>query len=133
MRILNRIAEWRPDGSRYEADRRLAEEVARALGPAEGKVAVTPAVRETECRAEDNGDNGAFGARQFRGLAAKLNFAAQNRQGTQYAAKEVCRATSQAEALGAGTTWGAAHVAVVHVSERAKRRNCSRGHRLRRV
>ena len=47
VRILDRIAEWRPNGIQRQVDQRHVDEAARAPGFAEGRAAVTPAVRET--------------------------------------------------------------------------------------
>ena len=86
-RILNRIVNYEDNVLTYEADQRHAEVVVKGIGlSAESKSVVTP------------GTNGPMQAgtvnlndSQFRMLAARCNYLAQDRPDIQYAVKEVCR------------------------------------------
>ena len=97
-RILNRIVEYGDNVLYYEADQRHAEDVISGMGLSDdSKTVVTPGI---------NGPTQAgkitMNGTQFRMLAARCNYLAQDRPDIQFAAKEVCRKMSAPDE----TAWG---------------------------
>ena len=94
MVFLGRVLTWEASGIRYEADPRHAELVVQGLGLQGAKPAVTPGVKESEVRDEDEKSNpfmSSADATSYRALVARLNFLSQDRPDLQYAVKEVSR------------------------------------------
>ena len=89
-RILNRIVEYGDNMLYYEADQRHAEDIVNGMGLHENsKTVSTPGVNgPTQAGKITMNDS------QFRMLAARCNYLAQDRPDLQYAAKEVCRKMS---------------------------------------
>ena len=89
-RILNRIVEYGDNVLYYEADQRHAEDVINGMGlHGESKTVVTPGISgPTQAGKITMNDS------QFRMLAARCNYLAQDRPDIQYAAKEICRKMS---------------------------------------
>ena len=88
--ILNRIFEWiEGKGIWYESDPRHAEIIIRDLGLKEGSKSLsTPGSRE------GNEFTGEVDPTHFRALVARANYMAQDRSGTQFAVKELCKKMS---------------------------------------
>ncbi len=100
IRVLNRVLTWGVDGIIYEPDQRHAELVVRELGLVGSKAVVTPGCREDANKAsdlpqevedQDRRELCPAQARVYRGVAARLNYLAQDRAGIQYACKEASR------------------------------------------
>ena len=101
--ILNRTIAWTKDGLTYEADQRHAEIVIRELGLQEARATATPGARDELAKASAPGDAEAVEiedespplnpseASAYRGVAARLNYLAQDRPDIQYACKEASR------------------------------------------
>ena len=89
-RNLNRIVEYDGNTLTYEADQRHAEVVVKGMGlSVESKSVVTPGTN-TPMQAGSLG----LSDSQYRMLAARCNYLAQDRPDMQYAAKEACRKMS---------------------------------------
>ena len=102
IRVLNRVIRWEDDGLAYEPDQRHAEIVIKDLGLEEAKPVSTPGAREELGKAsalcstgveagEESPLLGAKDASAYRGIAARLNYLAQDRADIQYACKEASR------------------------------------------
>ena len=109
--ILNRRLTWRGDEMTYEADPKHAEIICEkfGLGP-ESKGLTRPCVKESgvdvhgkappglaACHLEGemlDGPLNAHETREFRAVAARANYLAQDRPDIQFAVKEVCREMS---------------------------------------
>ena len=103
VRILNRVIRWTGHGITYEADQRHAEIVVRDLGLQDAKPAPTPGTREELSKAslpkgvlgieveEQSPELDKKEASAYRGVAARLNYLAQDRPDLQYACKEASR------------------------------------------
>ena len=110
VRILNRVVTWGEEGICYEADQRHGEILVRELGLEHSKPVSTPGTREDANKAgyidtgidvktlldakktpEDDEPLTTAEATQYRALAARANYLAQDRPDAQYAVKEVAR------------------------------------------
>ena len=103
VRILNRVIKWTDHGITYEADQRHAEIVVRDLGLEDAKPAPTPGTREEFNKAslpkgvlgieteEQSPELDKKEASAYRGVAARLNYLAQDRPDLQYSCKEASR------------------------------------------
>ena len=96
LRVLNRILAWTELGVTYEADQRHAEIIVRELGLEGAKAVMTPGSREDvegqqKLNEKDNELLPPAEATRYRGLAARLNYLAQDRFELLYAAKECSR------------------------------------------
>ena len=96
-RLLNRVIRWTPEGLRYEADPRHAEQLARdvALFGGEEKRPLTyPGFRREPDDEEAARPLGAEQAAAYRALAARANYLCMDRPDLGFAAKECCRRMS---------------------------------------
>ena len=91
LKILNRIVEWEADAIYVEADQRQIELAVRELGLSSAKGSDTPGSKDAEEEPEEGEGLGADEMRQFRSVAARMNFVSQDRPETMYSCKEVCR------------------------------------------
>ena len=103
IRVLNRVIRWEADGLVYEPDQRHAEMIIREFGLEGAGSVLTPGTRgEQEVASAPDGVLGltvedeteemaTADATQFRGLAARGNYLAQDRVDIQYACKEASR------------------------------------------
>ena len=78
VKILNKIVRWTDAGVELEADPRHAEIVVRAMGLQEGAASKVPGVKENrkDAAPEDSEELGREEARQYRAIAARLNYLA---------------------------------------------------------
>ena len=75
-RVLNRVVRWTPDGWEVETDQRHADLIVKELGLSEAKPVSTPGENgNREYDAENSGLLSAEDASNFRGLAARANYA----------------------------------------------------------
>merc|ERR1711884_491237 len=81
IRVLNRVLTWTAQGITYEADQRHADIIIQELGLEKAKSVVTPSCREDMDKMLENmGDElSPKEATQYRALAARLNYLAQDR------------------------------------------------------
>ena len=93
IRILNRIAEWREDSIRYEADQRHAELIVKHLGLGGGnaKAVTTPGQKRTKEEEGDEEELASAEATKYRALTARAMFLAQDRTDIGFAVKEFSR------------------------------------------
>ena len=94
--ILNRVIRWGENGIEYESDQRHAEAIVEELGLSNSRNVSTPGT--TDSRVDDQIEDGeldAKGASQFRSVAARCNFLAQDRTDIQYASKETSKFMSK--------------------------------------
>ena len=103
IRVLNVVLRWEASGIIYEPDQRHAEMVVRELGLETAGSVLTPGTRvESEAGSAPDGilgltledeskDLEPHEATQFRGLAARCNYFAQDRVDIQHACKEASR------------------------------------------
>ena len=103
VRVLNRVIRWTKDGLEYEPDQRHSEIAIRELGLEGARAATTPGTKEEVALAGipevASKSWPVFAARlmppaeatRYRGIAARLNFLAQDRVDLQYACKEASR------------------------------------------
>ena len=89
--MLNRIFRWTPEGLKYEADPRQAEQLIRGLGMGGSKSVGTPGVKVTSDQLAEDKDLTYQRQRPHRGVAARSNYLSADRPDMQHAAKEVCR------------------------------------------
>ena len=89
IRLLNRIVRWTDQGIKYEADLRHVETVVDKLVGLNCKPVSTPGT--SEYQEHENTYLEAKQATEYRALAARCNFLAQDRPDLQFAVKEVCR------------------------------------------
>ncbi len=97
--MLNRILAWTELGVTDEADQRHAEIIVRELGLEGAKAVMTPGSREDvegqqKLNEKDNELLPPAEATRYRGLAARLNYLAQDRFELLHAAKECSRRMS---------------------------------------
>ena len=97
IRILNRIAEWREDSIRYEADQRHAELIVKHLGLGGGnaKAVTTPGQKRTKEEEGDEEELASAEATKYRALTARAMFLAQDRTDIGFAVKELSRRMSK--------------------------------------
>ena len=96
-RLLNRVIRWTPEGLRYEADPRHAEQLARdvgQLGCPERRPLSYPGFRREPEDEEAAQPLDAGLAASYRALAARANYLCLDRADLGYAAKECCRRMS---------------------------------------
>ena len=102
--ILNRKLVWKEDCIEYEADEQHAQKVWSGCGlERKSKGLDTPSIREDS--GNHNEDDECLNpqeVKEFRGLAARANYLAQDRPDIQFATKEVCRCMSKPTRL----CWG---------------------------
>ena len=91
MMVLNRIVEWTSTGINYEADQRHADIICSELGLKEGSRGVTTPGAKHKPEPEEDDELNSDNATAFRALAARANYLAPDRPGTQYATKELPR------------------------------------------
>ena len=92
IRVLNRTIRWSPDGIEYEPDQRHAEIIIKEMGVEGSKPSACPGAAETPEEARvmaASPEMASSDATAFRGLAARLNFLAQDSPILQFAAKKV--------------------------------------------
>ena len=88
VRVLNRIIEWENGvGIKYEADQRHAEIIVEAAGLQNSNSVSTPGVKEVEVGEGTPSEEGT----NYRAIAARANYLAQDRIDIQFAAKELSR------------------------------------------
>ncbi len=92
VKILNRIVRFTGEGVEYEADPRHVEILIQDMGLQEANPVSSPGTENEEKKEGRGQKNG--GPTQFRALAARANYLAQDRPDIQFATKEVCRAMS---------------------------------------
>ena len=88
IEILNRVVEWVADGITYEGDPRHAIALIKGMGVEQGKGVAAPGVKSKDD--DEEGDDEELGrneANEFRSLAARANFLAQDRVDIQYSVK----------------------------------------------
>ena len=90
-RVLNRTVRVTGAGWEYEADQRHADLLIEGLNMTNANATKTPGEDEREDHVELMQELSSKDAREFRGLAARANYLAQDRPDLQYAAKEACR------------------------------------------
>ena len=90
-RILNRVVRVTEAGWEYEADQRHADLLITGMGMQDANSTRSPGEDEREDHTELEAELSTQMAKDFRGLAARANYLAQDRPDIQYAAKEVCR------------------------------------------
>ena len=93
LTILNRVIRWTDIGIEYEADPRQGERLLEGLG-LDGpgvKSTATPGLKPLIEQLKEDKPLSVEGHTEFRGLAARSNYLAQDRIDLQFAAKEVCR------------------------------------------
>ena len=93
-RILNRVLRVTQSGWELEADQRHADILVRQLNLENAKPVSTPCDDKYIHIHEDEEELTHNMARQFRELAARANYLAQDRADIQYAVKEICRGMS---------------------------------------
>eukprot|EP00973_Karenia_brevis_P036614 5046527-Karenia_brevis.AAC.1 len=101
IRVLNRVIAWKPWGIEYEADQRHTDIIVKQLGLQKAKAVTSPVM--PECveavrRREQEEPLNKADSSQYRGLAARLNYLAQDRPDLQYAAKLVAQHMSSLRA-----------------------------------
>ena len=98
IRILNRVVAWDGSGIWYETDQRHSEIIVEGLGLEEGN-GVAAAVDKENLKNAQLDESPTYlegdAAKNFRGLAARANYIAQDRFDLQFAAKEACRFMAQ--------------------------------------
>ena len=94
-RVLGRIVRVTADGWQYEADQRHAELIVAGMNLSTAKGVATPGEDAKPWNIEDEAEllRGAD-ATNYRALAARANYLAQDRADIQFCAKEVCRGMS---------------------------------------
>ena len=107
IRVLNRVISWQKDGITYEPDQRHAEIAISELGLTGAKAAPTPGAKDDLGKAsvpkeaggveleDESPEMAPAEASQYRGIAARLNYLAQDRADIQYACKEASRRMSK--------------------------------------
>jgi hypothetical protein len=96
VRILNKIVRWTPSGVELEADPRHAELVIKALELENAKPCKTPGIKEESRDGETQDDElGKVEARNYRAIAARLNYLAPDRMDIAFAVKEAARNMSK--------------------------------------
>ena len=91
VRILNRIISWEDDVAiNYEADQRHAEILVESMNLETANVVSTPGVKES-------GGEGPLSNQgtEYRAIAARSKYLAQDRPDIQFAIKEICRSMSK--------------------------------------
>ena len=89
---MNRVIRWTDKGLEYEADPRQGERLLKGLGLDDGcKSTATPGLKPLIEQLKEDKLLSVDGHTEFRGLAARANYLAQDRIDLQFAAKEVCR------------------------------------------
>ena len=88
--LLNRTIRWKGGVLEYEADLKHRAIVMEALGLEEDSKSLSSPIIKEECP-DDDDELDAKEARDFRGLAARVNYLAQDRPDIQFAKKELCR------------------------------------------
>jgi hypothetical protein len=91
--VLGRVVSWRDEGIEYQADPKHRSVVIEQFGFEEGSKGLS-----VSGKAEDQDDDGEElegpEASEFRAMAARLNFMAQDCPDVQFATKEICREMS---------------------------------------
>ena len=90
-KVLNRIVRAGDDGWELEADPRHAELLIQQMELEASKGVVTPGVDDVAEAGDDEELNDKEEIKKFRGVAARMNYLAQDRPDIAFAAKEVCR------------------------------------------
>jgi hypothetical protein len=100
--LLNRVIRWKNGVLEYEADEKHRAVIMKELGlEDESNSVVSPIVKVDGRDDHDEGDDhddeplSREEQRQFRALAARANYLAQDRPDLQYAVKEVCRSMAK--------------------------------------
>ena len=91
MTVLNRLIRWTDNGVEYEADPRQCERLLEGLGLDDGCMSTaTPGLKPIIEQLKDDKPLDVEGRTEFRALAARANYIAQDRIDIQLPAKEVC-------------------------------------------
>ena len=91
-RVLNRIIRVTAEGWEYEADQRHADLIISGMNLEDAKGVRGPGEDEKPWEEEENNSPVTHKeTKEFRALAARANYLAQDRSDIQYAAKEICR------------------------------------------
>ena len=93
-RVLGRILRVTSTGWQYEGDQRHAEAIIQGLKLTAANGAKSPGEEARTIVDEDATLLSPAEAREYRGMAARANYLAQDRMDIQYAAKELCRSMS---------------------------------------
>ena len=92
MIVLNRVLRWTDDVVEYEADPRQCERLLEGLGLDDGCTSTaTPGLKPLVEQLKDDKKLDVEGHTDFRALAARANYLAQDRIDIPFSAKEVCR------------------------------------------
>ena len=92
LTVLNRVIRWTDSGVEYEADPRQCERLLEGLGLDDGCTSTaTPGLKPIIEQLKDDQPLDVEGHTEFRALAARANYLAQDRIDIQFPAKEVCR------------------------------------------
>jgi len=92
LTVLNRVIRWTESGVEYEADPRQCERLLEGLGLDDGCTSTaTPGLKPIIEQLKDDQPLDVDGHTEFRALAARANYLAQDRIDIQLPAKEVCR------------------------------------------
>ena len=84
VRIFNRQLRWTREGIEYEADDKHAKMIIEECEVKSGRASRTPGVVEKDCVREETAMSQTEASR-FRGVAARINFLAQDRADIQFA------------------------------------------------
>ena len=92
---MNRIVTWTERGIEYEGDQRHVEIAMKQLGlNEESREVGVPIVKEDNDKGKEK-DLDRSGARQFRGIIARMNYLGQDRSHIQFAIKELSRGMAE--------------------------------------
>ncbi len=90
--VLNRVVRRTEKGWEYEADRRHAELIVKAMNLEQAKEVATPGEDEKSWRIEEEKEELPKNqVTEYRALAARANYLSADRADIQYAVKEICR------------------------------------------
>ncbi len=92
LKVLNRVIRFIGAGIEYELDDRHAAIITKSMGLQKGKPVTTPGTDEVST--SDDSDFSQYNGTDYRALAARANYLAQDRPDIQYIVKEICRAMS---------------------------------------
>ena len=100
--MLNRTIRWTEEGLEYEPDQRHTELIIEQMGMANCKAVTTPTCTEVEYDERLRIASGLMSQRDatvYRGIAARLNYLAQDRVDVQFAAKDAAKHMASPAAL----------------------------------
>ena len=94
VRILNRTIRWTTAGLEYESDQRHADLIIQQAGIGDCKAVSTPTCTDAEYDETKRLESGALQTKEatdYRSIAARFKFLAQDRIDVQYVAKDIAK------------------------------------------